>query len=349
MVIRPVLITLRSLFALVLILSIVLTTNQAKAADPDLTSIKAYLLDRTTALKESAEALQTAGETYYTLAETAKFDYVALSKDEDFVNLVKVAREAWIVASPLYEQMEGIVAGVPALSEYDPRLDAGAEGDVDFDITLPDGTLLEKPGNLFGLLEATLWGTREAFTTEVEIDLDGDEKIGFGDRLPSAGHLKAFADAMANVAAELDEAAIAWEPNMTDAFTALVVMIPTMKEYFASWKESRFVLGEESTQEDFNIISRLADIRDILSGLIIVYDTVSPSVVAVDAERDTLIKEGLADLYKYVEDLLKEEQDGKRFTPEEADLFGTEAQTRAENLVGLVAQVAGQLDITLPE
>lgn len=65
------------------------------------------------------------------------------------------AKKSWIAASPLYEQMEGIVAGVPDLADYDVILDAGtsaAEGGdniVPFDLKLPDGRVLVKPGNLF--------------------------------------------------------------------------------------------------------------------------------------------------------------------------------------------------------
>ena len=43
---------------------------------------------------------------------------------------------------------------------------------------------------------------------------------------------------------ELDAAARKWEPTLQDALTALVVMTPTMSEYFEAWKNSRFVAGE---------------------------------------------------------------------------------------------------------
>ena len=96
-------------------------------------------------------------------------------------------------ASPLYEQMEGIVAGTPSLVQYDVILDAGtsalesAEDAVPFDLTLPDGRVLPKPGNLFGVSESTLWGTYPEYSVpNLPADFDGDGKPGFGESLPDA-------------------------------------------------------------------------------------------------------------------------------------------------------------------
>ncbi|MBC7810509.1 MAG: EfeM/EfeO family lipoprotein, partial [Burkholderiales bacterium] len=44
-----------------------------------------------------------------------------------------------------------------------------------------------------------------------------------------------------------------------------------------------------------------------------------------------------------------EERAGRVFTAEEADIFGSEAQGRAQAITGQIAQVAALLDITLPE
>ena len=45
---------------------------------------------------------------------------------------------------------------------------------------------------------------------------------------------------------KLASAAKAWKPTPSDAFTAVVVMVPTMNEYFGQWKVSRFVLGAKA-------------------------------------------------------------------------------------------------------
>jgi hypothetical protein len=326
-----------------------------QASEADLSAIKTYLLEKTDALQEATNRLNAAAQSYYQEAEAAEFDYDALwdSSADTVAPTLLEAKDAWFVASPLYEQMEGIVAGVPSLSTYDVILDAGTSAEEDpesavpFDLTLPDGTVLEKPGNLFGLLEATLWGTREEFTSGVSADLNGNGELEFGEELPEANMLLASAQAMKQYTDELADAANEWEPTDEDAFTALVVMIPTMSEYFGSWKESRFVMGDEATRTDFAVISRLSDIQDILSGLQVVYTGVSPLVTTVDAEQDEQIAQNLADLKAYVADIFTQENEGRRFTPEEADFFGSEAQDRAQAIAGQIVQVGALLDIPL--
>src|ERR671911_662293 len=94
------------------------------------------------------------------------------------------------------------------------------------------------------LTETALWGTEQQFAADgVEPDLDGDGKVSFGEALPDADFLVAAARDFASNAKELDAAAQEWQPTPQDAFTALVVMTPTMSEYFDAWKNSRFVAG----------------------------------------------------------------------------------------------------------
>jgi hypothetical protein len=323
----------------------------------DLSGIKDYLLGKHGELHAASTALKAAADDYYAQAQAAGFDYAALwAADPAKATLaIEQARTAWLAASPAYEQMEGIVAGVPTLADYDVILDAGAsaeedpEGAVPFDITLPDGRVLAQPGNLFGVLESTLWGTYPAFSSGVEADLDGDGEIGFGEVLPDANVLKGAADLTDSYVTELGAAAEAWQPTESDAFTALVVMVPTMSEYFESWKNSRFVAGEASTQRDFVVISRLSDIQDILSSLQVVYAEVKERVASVDATQAEQIETNLADLKAFVSGVYEEEQGGKRFTAEEADLLGAEAQDRATAIAGQVAQMAAALNIEIAE
>jgi hypothetical protein len=330
----------------------------ASAAQADLAGIKTYLLDQAGELKANTARLKEAGNHYYNLARASNFDYAALwqAQPDEVVKVIEEARAAWLAASPGYEQIEGIVAGVPAMAEYDVILDAGAagsedpEGAVPFDLTLPDGKVLPKPGNLFGVTESTLWGTYPDYTVAtVEADFNQDGQLDFGEALPEANVLKAGVDELDRYTAELLTTAQAWQPTESDAFTALVVMVPTMSEYFGSWKDSRFVLGDKSTRRDFVAISRLADIQDILGGLQVTYAGVSPRVAAVDPDQATQIEQGLTDLKAFVADVQSQETSGKRFTPEEADLLGAEAQDRATAITGKISQVAGQLNIEIQE
>ena len=324
----------------------------------DLSGIKTYLLDKATALEASTGQLQTVSGRYYQLAQATNFDYATLwqNQPDEVKSAIEEARAAWITASPLYEQMEGIVAGTPSLADFDVILDAGTSaaedpaGAAPYDLTLPDGRVLEKPGNLFGVTESTLWGTYADFTVpNLQPDFDGNGQADFGEALPDANVLKAGADTLHQYSVELLAAAQKWEPTPSDAFTALVVMVPTMSEYFNSWKSSRFVAGEASEQRDFVAISRLADIQGILSGLQVVYEGVRPLVVTTDSAQAEQIANGLSDLIAFVADVYAKEQSGQRFTPEEADLLGAEAQNRATAITGQITQVAARLNITIEE
>ncbi|MBK9925509.1 MAG: EfeM/EfeO family lipoprotein [Anaerolineales bacterium] len=323
----------------------------------DLSGIKTYLLGKSSELTKSSQALKDASDTYYELAKASGFDYAALAESNsgEVSEALTSAKNAWLAASPLYEQMEGIVAGTPSLAEYDVILDAGTSGEEDpegavpFDLTLPDGRVLAKPGNLFGVLESTLWGTYADFTSGVEVDLDSNGSIDFGEKLPDANVLKSAADALHSYSTELGASAQVWVPTESDAFTSLVVMVPTMSEYFNSWKNSRFILGDASEQRDFVVISRLADIQNILGSLQVVYGEVKPLVEAENAAQAAQIETSLEDLKQFVADVYDKEQGGYQHTPEEADVLGAEAQNRATAIAGQVAQIAAKLNISIEE
>lgn len=335
--------------------SVPIASNESQA---DLRGIKTYLLGKIGELKSSSANLKTASDKYYELAKANDFDYAALwtNNSAEASQALIEAKSAWMAASPLYEQVEGIVAGVPSLAEYDVILDAGASGEDDpenavpFDLTLPDGRVFPKPGNLFGVLETALWGTNPEYAiSNVEADLDANGIVDFGEVLPDANVLKGAADLLDSYVSELDTASQAWVPTESDAFTALVVMVPTMSEYFKSWKNSRFVAGDASTQGDFVAISRLSDIQDILSSLQIVYTEIKPLIVDLNSDQAGQIENDLNGLKEYVADVYQQEQDGKQFTAEEADLLGAEAQNRATAIAGQISQVAASLNIKIEE
>ncbi len=339
------------LFVLSVMIASLFGAAQAARADgakADLSLIKTYLQGKTDALRSGSEALKVAGDSYYALAKDVQFDYAALwaSKQAAAAKALADAKAAWVVISPLYEQIEGIVAGVPTLQPYDPILDSGVKGEVEFDLTLPDGSVIAKPGNLYGLLETSLWGTDKAHVKQ-EADLNDNGKIDFGDVLPDANFVKGAADGMAKYMTALNADAAKWTPTESDAFTALVVMVPTMKEYFAAWKNSRFIMGDKADSGEFSVISRLADVQDIVGSLQVIYTGVAPLVTAKSAALDREISSGLTDLHDFAADLYKQEQAGKKFTPEQADIFAGEAQSNADVITGRVAQIAAQLDIKL--
>jgi hypothetical protein len=330
-------------------------TQEPASAQTDLGPIKDYLLDHSSRLAADTEKLSSQADQYYALAKSANFDYAKLLADkrDELTTLVQDMQKTYIDANPAYEEMEGVVAGVPSLADFDVIIDAGSdksdpENAVPFSIKTPAGKTFEQPGNFFGLIETSLWGTEPKYAAKgVEPDLNDNGKVEFGEAVPDADFLVAAAKDFATNAKDLDEAANAWQPTEQDAFTALVVMTPTMSEYFESWKNSRFVAGAKSDQSVFVAASRLQDIAGILNGLVLVYDSVEPSVSEASAEQAKQTGSDLKNLHEFAVDLRDQEAAGKKFTAQDADTLGSDAQDRAEAIAGQISQAAGELGIKL--
>jgi hypothetical protein len=317
---------------------------------------KTYLLRHTVLLTGFTKEFRTSANRYYALARAAGFDYARLWGGErgPVSSTLTRAKALWVEGNPYYERVEGVVAGTPSLAHYDVILDAGSSAKEDpasavpFDLRLPNGKLLKQPGNLFNLTEGMLWGTRAEFVvTSVKADLDRDGKLEFGEVLPEANALKAAADAFDRYARELDRAARAWRPTASDAFTAVVVMVPTMSEYFGQWKVSRFVRGGKAEGEAFNVVSRLSDINDILTGIQVIYRGIAPAIGRRDPAQSAQTQRELAGLVAYVGRLHGQERAGRRFTPAQADVLGREAQERATAIAGQVSQAAARLRVKI--
>jgi Imelysin len=333
-------------------------TTTGTASSADLSGVKDYVLEHSGLLTGFTADFREDAQAYHDLADAAGFDYEALwtESGDQIEPLLEHMKADWIAGNPYYERMEGPVAGTPSLAEYDVILDAGSsaaedpESAVPFDLTLSDGKTLEQPGNLFNLTEGALWGTLpDGLPQSTPADLDGDGTEEFGEVLPDAPFLLAAAEAFDKYARELAASAEAWAPSESDAFTALVVMVPTMSEYFGQWKESRFVLGDASEAESFNVVSRLSDIHDILTGLEVIFAGVEERLAEVDPAQAEQTGRELSDLRTFVEDLYSREESGERFEPEQAEVLGTEAQDRATAIAGQVSQAAAELGVTIEQ
>lgn len=331
----------------------------ATTGSADLTSVKAYLVNKVGELTGATAKFKQTSDTYYALAQAGNFDYATLwqTKKPQMITAIQDARAAWVSASPLYEQMEGIVAGTPSLAQFDVDLDAGesaavgSENTVSFDLTLPDGKTLPKPGNLFGLTESILWGTfADSTIKDVQADFNGDGKVDFGDAIPDANVLKGSVDLLDTMANDLGKAAAAWQPTEAEAFGALVANVPTVSDFFDAWKNSRFVqIDPSKASRDFVVVSRLSDIVDNITSWQTIYSGLSPLAVTADPASDERIHQGLRELKTYVSDIYSKEQLGKRYTPEEADLLSADAQNRATAITGQITQVAALLKIEIRE
>ena len=125
-------------------------------------------------------------------------------------------------------------------------------------------------------------------------------------------------------------------------------MTPTMSEYFGQWKNSRFIAGAKADEQSFAASSRLQDIEDILSGLVLIYDNVEPAVAEADKAQAAQTGRDLEGLRDFASDLRQREEGGHAASPpKQADTLGAEAQSRAEAIAGQVSQAAAQLGIEL--
>jgi Imelysin len=333
------------------------TTGSAAAAEADLGAIKGYLTEHSAALAEETAKLKEQGQAYYDLANSADFDYARMLEEnrEEVAGILEDAKATYVRANPAYEEMEGIVAGVSSLADYDVIIDAGSSGEdpenaVPFDLKLPNGKTLEQPGNFMFLTETSLYGTNDELTAKgVEPDIDGDGKVEFGEGLPDANIFLATTRDFDKYARELDSEAAGFEPTGSDAFSALVIMTPTMSEYFEAWKNSRFVSGSKASEQAFVATSRLSDIADILEGLVFTYDGVEPLVAEADPQQAQQTEESLAKLHDFAARLRDKEEDGRQYSAEEADTLGSQAQEQAEAIAGQITQAAAKLDIELEE
>jgi hypothetical protein len=353
--------------ALTLVTSLALSPVVAQDATPvatpaapvsveelELSGIKTYLVEHVDAVVAGNETLLTAAQEYYDLVSGAGFDYQAVwdQHGEALVSDIEAARDVWInQSSGNYELSEGIVAGVPSLVYYDLLLDAGPSGEedpanaLDNEVTLPDGTVLERPGSFYHhLTEPALWGTDPDFVG-LPVDFDGNGTTENGEALPDANFLLGTIQGLNQAGLDLQSAVANWTPNPQDAFTALLTMVPTMNGYFDDWKNSPFILGQDSTAESFVAVSRLVDVAGILNGLLVTYDHVKPAVVSANPELAEQIDAGLDEMMAFVTDIHAQEDAGTRFTPEQADIFAGQIEELSASVAGQITQAMALLGI----
>ena len=332
----------------------------AKVADrpPEsaLPAVETFLTDHSAELRDEIAILADNAEQYYALAQQYDFDYDRLMAEQgDAVEgLLADSKDAFVKANPSYEEMEGVVAGVPRLAQYDVDIDAGSdasdpESAVSFDLETPSGKTLKQPGNLFFLTETALYGTNDDLLADVKQDADGDGKAEFGEGIPDADSYVATLRKFKEMSEDLDADAQEFEASPSDAMTAITVMTPTMSEYFEAWKNSAFIAGNDADELGFVATSRLSDIADILGGIAFMYDEMEPTISEEDPQQAKQTQQQLEDLLAYVEEIRDREANGERFTGEQADALGSEAQARAEEIAGQVTQAANRLGIELQD
>ena len=127
-------------------------------------------------------------------------------------------------------------------------------------------------------------------------------------------------------------------------------MTPTMSEYFEAWKNSRFIAGGKASEKAFVAASRLSGHRRhprrarvrLRQRRAAGGQGRPPAGEADEARASTK-------LHEFAADLRDKEAAGSKYTAEEADTLGSQAQERAEAIAGQITQAAAKLNIEIEE
>jgi hypothetical protein len=321
---------------------------------PGSNDVKGYLLGELAKMEQAADEFLANATAYQKLVDANGGDPTkafAQSPDE-VTRLVAALRENYKAMDSFgYETIEGIVAGVPKLSDFDVYLDAGVPQDqagggtpvAPVILNLPDGSKIDREGCLFTyLIEPMLWGSNKKLV--VPVDLDRDGKIGPRESLPRADVLSTVAKDVRTKTHELHETAIAWQPSTSDYFSAIITMTPTLSGYFDDWKESRYA---PETSGKFTAISRVSDMRGIMFSVAVLYGAVHTQVAAKDLALANSIQRGFDGILAFIDRVdQREKKAGAAMTPPEVDELGEQAKQKADKLVPQVEQAAALLDLT---
>jgi hypothetical protein len=327
---------------------------ESASSPPGSNDVKGYLLAALTKIERASDEFVSNATAYQKLVDANGGDCAkafAQSPDE-VLRLVAALRENYKAMDSFgYETIEGIVAGVPRLADFDVYLDAGVPKDqagggtpvAPVVLTLPGGSKIDREGCLFTyLIEPMLWGSNK--TLVVPVDLDRDGKIGPRESLPRVDALQAIATDVRMKIRELHETAIAWQPSTSDYFSAIITMTPTLSGYFDDWKESRYA---PETSGKFSAISRVSDMRGIMFSVAVLYGAVHANVAGKDPALAKSIQRGFADILAFIDRVdQREKKAGAVMTPAEVDELGEQAKQKADKLVPQVEQAAALLDLT---
>ena len=168
--------------------------------------------------------------------------------------------------------------------------------------------------------------------------------------LPDAAFLVAAAREFDRQSHKLLASAKAYKPNTTDALSALVVMVPTMGEYFGALEE--LALRDRRQGHRRFLQRRLAPQRhprhprQPAGRVRRRRGRRSPRSTPTRRPQTRKELDGLA---AFIERIYKRERAGHRFTPQDADLLGKQAQDRAVKVAGQVSQAAAKLGIKVEQ
>jgi len=163
--------------------------------------VKDYLLGVEAKMDAATDDFVKQSSEYQKVIESYKGDYAAALKGdrEHILKLVKAMRDDYMAADSFgYERVEGIVAGVDKLADFDVYLDSGVPKDKETKdtpaaattFTLKNGKVVAGEGCTFTyLIEPTLWGKNKKHIVSVTVGGDGSQAAK--DSLPEADFIAA--------------------------------------------------------------------------------------------------------------------------------------------------------------
>ena len=312
-------------------------------------AVKDYLLTVIASARSGAADLKSTAAEYTKLVAAHGNDPVAAAKAEPatMAKLIRRARNEYKrIDSYGYEYMEGIVAGIPTLIHYDVELDSGvpAQGagvqDAIAEIRIVAGdTTIDHDGSLNNyLIEPTVYGTNVKFVAG-HADLPG---LGNNVGLPKPAVLAALADYAVEAYGRLDVDARAWQPTDRSLFQAMANMTPTLSGYFDDWKQSKKYGGASGGR--FVAVSRVSDMRGIMSSTQLNWLSMKPKVEAKDKALADQITDGYTKVMRFIDTIDARDQ-RRPLQIQTIDALGTQAKDRADKLTVQVSQAAAELGL----
>ncbi len=299
-------------------------------------SVKSYLLKRLDKIKAASTDFVRNADAYSALvaANGGSVETAYKAEPKKMTGLVAAMQDNYkAMDSYGYETVEGIVAGVPALADYDIYLDAGvpsSEGPDDVApvvLDLGNGQKIDKQGALFTyIIEPALWGGDKQWVVPV----------GDGKTMPRPEVLTAAAKDVDASIGRLVADANAWNASVSDCFGAMVVMTPTLSDYFEDWKESRYSADKSGR---FQAVSRVSDMRGIMSSCQVMYEAVNDTVAAKDKALAKSVTSGFKEIMSFLDKIEGREKEGE-IKAAEIDELATQAKEKTDKVVPQIEQSA---------
>jgi hypothetical protein len=303
--------------------------------------VKTYLLETLKEVRRAVGDFKGTSDAYTGLIEGngGTAEAAAKAKPEEMAKLIKKMRDEYTrIDSYGYEYVEGIVAGVPVLNKFDVELDSGlpakeaSEEAPKAEVTIKAGDLeIKEEGSLNNyLIEQAVFGTNARFTSGAA-ELPGLGKV----KLPNPQLVKGLADYAVDGYTRLEKAAKAWQPTDADCFQVLASMTPTLAGYFEEWKESK----KGNVSGRFVAVTRVSDMRGIMSGVRLTWGAVADSVKAKDEALAKKITGGYDEIMAFI-DTVEDRDKKKPLTLEAVDKLGSQAKEKADALTVQSVQAA---------